>query len=204
MRGVEIGSEVNGLELDDPSLTEFFAAVESLDVSIFVHPTDGERAIRRGGVPYEFGLGMLTDTATAATALVFGGVLERHARLRIGLAHGCGTFPWSYPRLIRGASLNPDSGTPSEIRMRTDDLLRRLWVDTLVFEPDHIPLLMARFGAEHLMLGSDFPFYPATFGTARSVIDDAVACGHCRVDEATSMLGLNATQFLGPVERVRP
>jgi aminocarboxymuconate-semialdehyde decarboxylase len=196
MLGVEIGSEISGRELDDPSLRPFFAAAQDLDVAIFIHPTDGAGAIRRGGIPYEFGLGMLTDTAMAAAALVFGGVLDEFPKLRIGLAHGCGSFAWSYPRLVRGASMNPANGTPDSISAHTEELLRRLWVDTLVFDPEHMPLLMARFGADHLMLGSDFPFYPPTFGSALEPITGAVACNSCTPTQATSMLGPNANTFL--------
>ena len=196
MLGVEIGSEVSGRELDDPSLRPFFAAAQDLDVAIFIHPTDGAGAIRRGGIPYEFGLGMLSDTAMAAGALVFGGVLDEFPQLRIGLAHGCGSFAWSYPRLVRGASMNPKAGTVESIGTHTKDLLRRLWVDTLVFDPEHIPLLIQRFGADHLMLGSDFPFYPPTFGSALEPIAGAVACHHCTSAQATNMLGPNANTFL--------
>jgi aminocarboxymuconate-semialdehyde decarboxylase len=196
MLGVEIGSEVSGRELDDPSLRPFFASAQDLDVAIFIHPTDGAGAIRRGGIPYEFGLGMLTDTAMAAAALVFGGVLDEFPNLRIGLAHGCGSFAWSYPRLVRGASMNPANGTPDAIGAHTGELLRRLWVDTLVFDPEQIPLLIERFGADHLMLGSDFPFYPPTFGSALEPISGAVACNHCTPTQATNMLGPNANTFL--------
>jgi aminocarboxymuconate-semialdehyde decarboxylase len=196
MLGVEIGSEVSGRELDDPSLRPFFAAAQDLDVAIFIHPTDGAGAIRRGGIPYEFGLGMLTDTAMAAAALVFGGVLDEFPKLRIGLAHGCGSFAWSFPRLVRGASMNPANGTPGAIGAHTEELLRRLWVDTLVFDPQHIPLLIERFGADHLMLGSDFPFYPPTFGSSLTPIVEAVACNHCTPTQATNMLGPNANTFL--------
>jgi aminocarboxymuconate-semialdehyde decarboxylase len=196
MVGVEIGTEVGGVELDDVRFAEFFSAAEELDVPIFIHPTDGEHAIRRGGVPYEFALGMLTDTATAVTALVFGGVLDRHPKLRIGLSHGCGTFPFAYPRLVRGASLKPGAQPPEEIRAHTDGLLRRLWADTLVFDPAHLPLLKERFGADHLMLGSDFPFYPSSFGDPVEMLHEAVRCSHCSDGERDNIFGPNATKFL--------
>ncbi len=197
MVGVEIGTEVGGVELDDSRFAEFFSEVEALDVPVFIHPTQGATAIRREGIPYEFGLGMLTDTATAVTALVFGGVLERHPRLRVGLSHGCGTFPAAYPRLVRGASLQPGAETVEQLSMRTSGLVKRLWTDTLVFDPHHLPLLIERFGADHLMLGSDFPFYPPSFGDPQATIAAAVDCGHCLADVGDAMYGRNAQRFLG-------
>jgi aminocarboxymuconate-semialdehyde decarboxylase len=138
---------------------------------------------------------MLTDTAMAAAALVFGGVLDDVPSLRVGLAHGCGAFPWTYPRLARGATMVPGAA-PLDFG-RTDALVRRLWVDSLVFDPRHVPLLIERFGADHVMLGSDFPFYPAAWGGACDVLDEAVAAGLCTPNEMAAMTSANALRFLG-------
>jgi aminocarboxymuconate-semialdehyde decarboxylase len=210
MVGVEIGTEVAGRELDDPALRPFFEAADELGVAIFVHPTDGPGAIRRGGVPYEFGLGMLTDTALAATALVFGGVLEALPRLRVALAHGCGTFPWSYPRLRRGATLGPgragatgartDGATGARTDGDTDALVRRLWADSLVFDPAHLPVLFERFGADHVVLGSDFPFYPPSWGGPLDVLDEAVRTGRCTPGQSTAVRSTNGLRFLDPAD----
>jgi aminocarboxymuconate-semialdehyde decarboxylase len=192
MAGVEIGTSVEGRELDDAALRPFFSAAESLGVPIFVHPCDGARAIRRQGQPYEFGLGMLTDTALAAAALVFGGVLEDCPNLKVGLAHGCGTFAWAYPRIANGSTLLPGSKPPDA----TEEMVRRMWVDSLVFDPLHLPLLFERFGADHVMLGSDAPFYPSAWGAPQDVVTGAVKAGLCDEATATGILGANALEFL--------
>jgi aminocarboxymuconate-semialdehyde decarboxylase len=196
MAGVEIGTEVAGRELDDPRFRTFFEAAEDLAVPLFVHPTDGG-AIRSSGAPYSFGLGMLTDTALAACALVFGGVLDAYPRLRVALSHGCGTLPWSWPRLRRGAMIGPQGRSPGDLG-HLDSLVRRLWVDSLVFDAGHLPLLFSRFGADHVVLGSDFPFYPPTFGAATDVLDDGVRFGTCTAEEAASIRGRNGLRFLDP------
>lgn len=157
LAGVEIGTVVEGRELDDPSLSPFFAAAAELGAAIFVHPMDGGvGTVRRAGQPYDFGLGMLTDTALAATALLTGGVLDRHPDLRFGFAHGCGTLAWAAPRLELALSIWGEAGRSAAF----DDLLRHLWVDTLVLDPAHLPLLVHRFGADHVMVGTDAPFIP--------------------------------------------
>jgi aminocarboxymuconate-semialdehyde decarboxylase len=196
MVAIEIGTEAAGRELDDRSFDPFWQEVERAGVPVFVHPTASDRAIRRSGQPYEFALGMLTDTATAASALVFGGVLERFPGLRVGLAHGCGTFPWTFPRLIRGSTLA--TGEPSLVASnRLTAVVARLWADTLVFDPAHLPLLIERFGADHLMLGSDTPFYPAEWGPPVDMLAAAVERGLCSDDQRCAMLGANALRFLG-------
>jgi aminocarboxymuconate-semialdehyde decarboxylase len=196
MAGVEIGTHVEGRELDDPTIRPFFAAAESMGLPIFVHPIDGAGSIRRQGPLYEFGIGMLTDTALAAAALVFGGVLDEHPGLRIALAHGCGTFPWTYPRLLKAASLAPAYPAAASV----DELVRRLWVDSLVFDPMHLPLLFERFGAGHVMLGSDFPFYPPSWGPPETVVAEAVRLGVCSKFDASGVLSRNAIEFLEPAK----
>jgi aminocarboxymuconate-semialdehyde decarboxylase len=192
LRGVEIGACVEDRELDHPDLLPFFEAAQALGAAIFVHPLEGgANAVRRRGQPYDFGLGMLTDTAMAAGALVFGGVLERCPKLRIALAHGCGTFAWAYPRLRLAAQAF--LGQDAE---RVDQYTRSLWVDALVFDPSHLGLLISRFGAGRVMLGTDHPFVPGQLAAGRYVIDAAIREGSVPADLERGILGGNVLEWL--------
>jgi len=191
LSGLEIGTLVDGLELDDPSLLPFFEAAAQERVPIFIHPTEGATVTRRSGLPYDFGTGMHTDTSLAASALVFGGVLDKCSDLRVGLAHGCGAFPWSYPRMryMAGGLLGQDSAA-------LDDAVASMWVDSLVFDPAHVPLLVERFGANHIMLGSDDPFLPHSLADPRAPIEGARDAGTLSEAEADAALGANTLAFL--------
>lgn len=174
LAGVEIGTRVEDRELDDPEFAPFFAAAAELDAAIFVHPMDGGTgAVRRSGQPYDFGLGMLTDSALAATALLTGGVLDRNPDLRIGFAHGCGTLAWAAPRLGLALNIWGERGHSDSF----DDLLRHLWVDTLVLDPAHLPLLVHRFGADHVMVGTDAPFIPGQLTGLAALLEGGIAQG---------------------------
>ena len=105
----------------------------------------------------------------------FGGVLEELPRLRVCLAHGCGTFPWALPRMARGMSMAPGARSTDHL----EGLVRHLWADSLVFDPAHLPLLFERFGADHVVLGSDFPFYPADWGPPTAVLQGGLEVGAC-------------------------
>jgi len=193
LAGIEIGTSPAGRELDDPALSPFFAAAERLDVPLFVHPTQLPGVIRRHGQPDEFGLGMLTDTAMAGSALVFGGVLERHPGLRVLLAHGGGTLAWAFARMRWFA----EQSDPGATVRRFDQLLRRLWVDSIVFDPSQLALLVERFGVDRLVLGTDHPFLPGYLPTARETLDRAVQDILHTAPDAAGVDGATLLGFLG-------
>ena len=81
--GAEIGTRIGDLDLDAPELDAFWEACDGTASAVLVHPVLGGRGVvRRAGTPYDVGLGMLTDTAIAASSLVFGGILRKHRHLR--------------------------------------------------------------------------------------------------------------------------
>src|SRR5262249_36866373 len=96
-----------------------------------------------------------TETAIAGARLLFGGVLERYPGLRIILSHGGGSLAHISGRLQHGYAVRP------EARERAQDPLgnlRRLYYDTIVFDPLILRNLVAIVGASQVVLGTDFPF----------------------------------------------
>jgi aminocarboxymuconate-semialdehyde decarboxylase len=192
LAGVEIGTQIAGWDLDASELRPFFEAAESLDAALFVHPMDGGGGVvRRAGQPYDFGLGMTTDTAIAATALVFGGVLDRFPNLRVCLAHGCGSFPWVYPRLSIGAQIWDGASAGTH-----DKILQSLWVDSLVFDAEHLRLLVQRFGPGHVMLGTDYPFVAGQLEGASRFLDEAQVRGVIEEEVARRIYASNGLEFV--------
>jgi aminocarboxymuconate-semialdehyde decarboxylase len=188
LAGVEIGTVVAGRELDHPSLRPFFRAAAERGVPLFLHPIDGSGALRCSSPLVDFALGMHADSALAATALVYGGVLRELPELRVCLSHGGGSFPWTHPRL---ALLR------AKERRQLDADVARLWADCLVFDPLHLPLLVSRYGGGHVVLGSDYPFIAPQMHDPREPLAEAVTLGLVDAAVADRILGPNALSFLG-------
>jgi aminocarboxymuconate-semialdehyde decarboxylase len=157
LRGVQIGSHVNGLNLDAPDLFEVFEAAASLDACVFVHPWDmlARERMSRHWLPWL--VGMPAETALAICSLVMGGVLERLPSLRVGFAHGGGAFPWTLGRIDHAYHARPDlCATCSTINPRGQ--LPRLYFDSLVHDAQALRYLIALAGVERVALGTDYPF----------------------------------------------
>jgi aminocarboxymuconate-semialdehyde decarboxylase len=162
--GVEIGTQVDGIELADPSMDRFFAVAHELGALVLVHPSDQDLPPRLTGLGLGFGAGMPIETALAAAALIVSGALARRPEVRICLAHGGGALPALIGRLDKGtviAGTNPD--LPSRVA-------RQLWCDSLTYNREALHSAVRVFGRDHVVFGSDYPF-PAM----PSPIDDIVS-----------------------------
>lgn len=189
--GVQIGTHVNGANLDDASLRPVFEAAQDLGAAVFVHPWDmlAPERMRRFWLPWL--VGMPAELAVAITSLLFAGVLERLPRLRIAFAHGGGAFPGTFGRIAHGFEARPDL-CANETRTPPRALLGRLYVDSLVHDADALRTILRLFGAERVALGSDYPFPlgEAEPGALIRSIDELSPAARAR------LLGGTALEFL--------
>ena len=157
LAGVEIGTNVNQLNLGEPQFFDFFAACEELVMAVFVHPWDmmGQQDMQKYWLPWL--VGMPAEVSRAICSLIFSGVLEKRPRLRICFAHGGGAFPATLGRIDHGFNVRPDLcavDNPHSPRK----YLSRLYFDSLVHEAAKLDYLVRLVGADQIMLGSDYPF----------------------------------------------
>lgn len=154
-RGIYLGTNVRGRDLDDPAFLPVFERIEALGVPVFLHPLNvigGERLARY----YLHNLlGNPFDTAVAAARLIFGGVLDRFPALRVCLAHAGGVLPYLLGRLDRGHGVRPEC---RHLPRPPSAYLRHFLFDTISHSPQALRYLISVAGARRVMLGSDYCF----------------------------------------------
>jgi len=155
LRGAIIATHANGVDLGDPSLAPFWQAAEATGALIFIHPAGCELGTRLTRYYFSNIIGNPLETTLALGHLIFSGTLDRYPGLRICAAHGGGYFPFYTARFDHGWRVRPEA---HDCRETPSAYLRRLWFDSLVYDPDLLNFLIARVGAGQIMLGTDYPF----------------------------------------------
>ncbi len=158
MRGVEINGSVNGMDLTDGrlGLERFFAKVQELDVIIFMHPTGYTQGERLLDHYFNNLIGNPLETTVAASHLIFDGVMERYPKLKVVLPHGGGFLAHYWERMNHGWRARPDCRV--SIKRKPTTYLEKFYFDTIVFDPEMLNHLVRRYGADHVVLGTDYPF----------------------------------------------
>jgi aminocarboxymuconate-semialdehyde decarboxylase len=155
--GIEIGSHINGVALGDPCMHEVYAAAEQADLAIMIHPLHPSGMERMGGRPELAAVAAFPlETALAATSLLTHAVTERFPKLRILLSHGGGALPWILPRLKHAHALGP----PLQELFARDpvEMARAFYYDTILYDRRALRFLADSVGADHIVVGSDYPF----------------------------------------------
>lgn len=191
LRGVEIGSNINGVPIGAPQFDPFFEACESMGAAVFVHalrPAGMERLV--GPAALQQVLAYPGEVGLAAASAITSNLLVRRPRLRIAFSHGGGTLASLLPRLQQGWQVFPalrDCVVAAPVEQA-----RRFFYDTLVFDDATLKHLVALFGAQQLMVGTDHPF---NFHD-RTPVQRIVDAGFDALTVAALAHG-NAERFLG-------
>ena len=156
LKGIEIGTHVNGVYPGDARFRPFWEACESLGAFVFIHPVEGGgRAELRDYYMWNV-IGNPMETTVAAGHLILSGMLEAYPRLKILLAHGGGALPYLHGRLDRGFKQRPEIN--KVISKSPTEYLKHFYFDTITHDATVLKNLVEFAGADHVLLGSDYPF----------------------------------------------
>ena len=167
MRSVELGTDIEGVPLDDARYRSFFEAADELDVLVLLHPyfVGPRPGLEDFYMTNLVGLPFLT--ALAATRLLFSGFFSRHD-VRFLLVHGGGFMPYQLGRLDRGYEVREESSAFADHKPSAS--IGNLYYDTLTHSPAALEFLVDLVGANHVLFGTDLPF-DMTDPTQASAID---------------------------------
>ncbi len=158
LRGVEINTNVNGLNLTDPKLglEKFFAKANELGTVIFMHPLGFTEGSRLTNHYFNNVIGNPLDTTIAVSHLIFDGVVARNPKIKFIAAHGGGFIAHYWARMDHAWRARPDCRTV--IKKAPSSYLEKFYFDSITFDPEMLKRLIERFGADHVMLGTDYPY----------------------------------------------
>ena len=154
--GVQIAPSVNGRDLDGPEFRPFWAKAHELGAVVILHPhgySDGSRMTDYYMINV---VGNPLDSTVATMRLIFGGVLEEYPDLKIVVVHGGGYLPFYADRMDHAYAVRPECR--QNISRKPTDYLRKLHFDSVVFGSAGLGFLISQYGADHVLLGTDYPY----------------------------------------------
>jgi aminocarboxymuconate-semialdehyde decarboxylase len=167
LRGAMIGSNAMGTNLDHPSYEPLWAAAAETGAFMLIHPANVAGADRLRSYYLNNLIGNPLDTTIAAACLVFGGVMERHPKLKVCLLHGGGFVPYQAGRWVHGWHVRPEPKV--NIKEPPQQWIDRFYYDTILHAKPMLEFLVGSVGPSRVLLGSDYPYDMGTFECARQV-----------------------------------
>jgi aminocarboxymuconate-semialdehyde decarboxylase len=174
MPGIEIGSNVNQLNLGEPQFDAFWQAAEELNCSIFVHPWEmmGEAQMQKYWLPWL--VGMPAETSRAIASLIFSGVMQKYPKLKFAFAHGGGSFPFTIGRIEHGFNVRPDLCAIDNV-INPRDYLGKFWIDSLLHDSKALAFAIDIMGADKICCGSDYPFPLGELDPPGKIIEQTIS-----------------------------
>jgi aminocarboxymuconate-semialdehyde decarboxylase len=167
LRGTMIGSNVQGRNLDDPALEPLWTEAAALGAFVLVHPVNVAGIDRMRSYYLNNLIGNPLDTTIAAACLVFGGVLERHPKLKVLLVHGGGFVPYQQGRWVHGWHVRNEPKV--NVKSPPQPWINRFYYDTILHAQPQLEFLVGAAGATRVLLGSDYPYDMGTGECVRQV-----------------------------------
>ncbi|WP_425826817.1 amidohydrolase family protein [Streptomyces fractus] len=196
-RGVHIGNHVGDRPLSDGDILAFLRHCADEGMPVLVHPWDMPPSERMRPHMLQWLVGMPAETQLSILGLALAGAFEElPASLKLLFCHGGGSFAyllgradnaWRHRDIVRADSPKPPSA-----------YVDRFYVDSAVFDPRALRLLVDVMGTDRVMLGTDFPF-PLGEKEPGSVVRD---CPGLDAAERADILGGNAARFFSLPQEV--
>jgi aminocarboxymuconate-semialdehyde decarboxylase len=189
--GVQIGNHVGEKNLDDAGIVTFLHHCADLGAAVLVHPWDMLARERMPEYMMPWTVAMPAETQLGIVAMILSGAFDRlPENLRICFAHGGGSFAFLLGRMQNAWKHHPVARGKSNHSPRS--YVNRFYVDSAIFDPQALQMLVDTMGEDRVLLGSDYPF---PLGEER--VGSLVRESGLSATAKTKVLGGNAEVFLG-------
>jgi len=188
LRGAYIGTNVNGQYYDSPAFDPFWQKAEELDALIIMHPEDVAGGEKMNPYGLQLVCGNPAESTLSLGYMIYGGVFDRFPNLKLCVLHGGGFLPYHLGRFDRGWAV----GLGSQSKAAPSTCLKNLYFDSLVHRVDTLDYLRRIAGADHIMIGTDYPF--VGLGDWQAV--DRVEALDCTDAEKLAMVAGNGRRLL--------
>ncbi|MDN5200515.1 amidohydrolase family protein [Fulvivirgaceae bacterium BMA10] len=155
--GIQIGSNINDLNLNEEQFFPIFEACQELGMAVLVHPWNMMGMDKMGRYWLPWLVGMPAETARAVTSLIFGGIFEKLTNLKVNFAHAGGSFLATIGRIEHGFNCRPDL-VAIDNPINPKAYLGKFWVDSITHDPNMLEYVLKLVGSKKVTLGSDYPF----------------------------------------------
>jgi aminocarboxymuconate-semialdehyde decarboxylase len=162
--GAYIATNVNGRYYDSADFDPFWAKAQELDALIFMHPDNAAGSELMASFGLRLVCGNPADTTLSLGLLIYSGVFDRFPKLKLCTCHGGGFFPYHVSRFDREfatgkqATRRADRPNAPSCVHAPSAYLNNLYFDTLVYDIETLDFLRRKVGANHMLLGTDFPY----------------------------------------------
>jgi aminocarboxymuconate-semialdehyde decarboxylase len=190
LKGVEISTAVNGLDLADDKFSKFWAKADELGCVVFIHPLGTSLGERVNQFYLTNIIGQPLETTIALSNLIFGGVLDRNPGVKIVAAHGGGYLPAYIGRSDHGYQVRPEASVSQK---KPSEYLKQIYFDSLVYAPQQLQALIASVGASQIVVGTDYAFDMGDY----DVHELLESLSLLSENERAMILGGNAKRLLG-------
>lgn len=190
LKGLEIGTNFMGKNLDSFELWPFYEKVQELDVPILVHPINPAGAERMRNYYLTNLVGFPFETALAIASIILGGILEKFPKLKFCFVHAGGFMPYQIGRLDHGynARIEPKEN----ISKPPSKYIKMMYFDTITHYEQALKYLITVVGCDNVLMGSDYPYDMRDSHPVSTVNNLA----WLSIEDKDKILGKNAAKIL--------
>ena len=187
LKGVAIGSNINGVPLNDARFEPLWARINALRLPVVEHPVFPRDTSDMGEFELPLRVGLMFDTTLMAARMIYAGIFERYPDFPFVLAHTGAALIMLMERLDNGYRLFPDCR--KHIDKLPSEYGKRLYYDSCAFGAQALMFAVGAVGAGQILFGTDDPFIGSDTAHVTGLpVSDA---------DKTAILGGNARRIFG-------